>query len=99
MLLLFLSNFKFFYWYRQRKLVEVAGDRDRFKQQLDLSSNDKQNLDRVRSSLAKQVDELTSEVEKLKLANTDLIRTRDHLEDEKDDSGFLSFLCLLIFVS
>ena len=80
-------------------MVEVAGDRDRFKQQLDLSSNDKQNLDRVRSSLAKQVDELTSEVEKLKLANTDLIRTRDHLEDEKDDSGFLSILCLLIFVS
>ena len=77
--------------YRQRKLNEVTSDRDRFRQQLDLVHNDKQNLDKMRSSLATQVDDLASEIEKLKLANADLHRSRDHLEDEKDDSGITSY--------
>ena len=75
-----------------RNLMEVTADRDRFKQQLDLTQNDKQNLDRVRSSQAKQIDELGSEIEKLKLANADLQRTRDHLEDEREATGMSSFL-------
>ena len=65
----------------------MSTDRNRFKQQLDLASNDRQNLDKSRSSLTKQVDELASEIDKLKLANSTLQKTRDQLEDEKDDSG------------
>lgn len=84
-------------FFRQEELNDVAADRHRFKQQLDLTSNDKQNLDKARSSLSKQVDDLTSEMDKLKLANSALQRTRDQLEDEKDDSG-LSFLLSIIFL-
>lgn len=72
--------------------MEVTADRNRFKQQLDLTHNDKQNLDRVRSSQAKQIEELGSEVEKLKLVNADLHRTRDHLEDEREATGMYFFL-------
>lgn len=88
--------------YSQQQLDEVSADRNRFKQQLDVTSNDKQNLDKVRSSLAKQIEDLTSEVEKLKLANSTLQKTRDQLEDEKEDSGlslnrsFLIVFCHLL---
>ena len=56
-----------------------------------MTCNDKQNLDKAKSSLTQQLDELASEVEKLKLANSSLQKTRDQLEDEKDDSGLWMF--------
>ncbi len=72
---------------RERTIGEVTKDRDRFKQQLDLVLNDKQNLDKIRSSLSTQNDELVSEIEKIKLANAELQRNRDHLEDANEDGG------------
>ena len=78
-------------------MEEVSTDRNRFKQQLDLTCNDKQNLDKAKSSLAQQLDELASEVEKLKLANSSLQKTRDQLEDEKDDIGLWIVCFSLIY--
>jgi Flp pilus assembly CpaE family ATPase len=58
---------------------------DRLKANLDISGNEKGQLERIRVQLVDQVDGMCAENSKLQAVNAELQRQRDVLEDEKDD--------------
>ena len=55
----------------------------RYKQQLELSQNEKQNLEKNRLSLLAQNDDHQSQIEKLKSEIVALHHQKDSMEDEK----------------
>lgn len=61
----------------------VNQDCMKYKQQIELLQNEKQNLEKGRSSLLTQVEDKYSEVEKVKNSNVGLQRQVENLEDEK----------------
>lgn len=60
-------------------------DRQRYKNQLDLTGSEKGQLEKLRLQLTEQIDTVQAECDKLKQANTELQSKRDTLEDEKED--------------
>lgn len=69
----------------RRSADETCRERDHSKQQLETTSYEKSNLEKVRLALVNQTESLRIECDKLQSANTELQRHRDQLEDEKDD--------------
>ena len=76
------SLFEFF---RRRDQDASDRDRQRYKNQLDLTGSEKGQLEKLRLQLTEQIDNVTAECDKLKQANTELQSKRDSLEDEKED--------------
>lgn len=72
---------------RVRNQQDALRGQDRLRGNLDLASSERSQLERVRQTLNEQIDELTAEGQKLQAANTELMRQRDTLEDEKEDIG------------
>lgn len=68
-----------------RAQQDAQRDKERMKNSLELRSNEKGQLERVRQALQDQLDALHDENRKLQQANSDVHRQRDQLEDEKED--------------
>ena len=69
----------------KRTADETSRERDHSKQQLETTNYEKSSLEKTRMALVNQVDSLRVECEKLQAANSDLQRTRDRLDEEKED--------------
>lgn len=73
------------YLFSRREQDASDRDRQRYKNQLDVTGSEKSQLEKLRLQLTEQIDSVNAECDKLKQANTELQRQRDSLEDEKDD--------------
>lgn len=76
---------KFIYLVRSRSAQDAGRHADRLRSSLDVAASEKQQLERMRQALVEQLEAINAEHQRLQAANADLQRSRDQLEDEKDD--------------
>jgi predicted nuclease with TOPRIM domain len=72
-------------WCRSRSAQDAGRHADRLRGSLEVAASEKQQLERMRAALIEQLDAMNAETQRLQSANSDLQRSRDQLEDEKDD--------------
>lgn len=70
---------------RKRDKDDTSRERDRLRNSLNLTGNEKSQLEKVRYEMNEQVEGLQMENEKLQAANTELQRQRDNIEEDKED--------------
>ncbi|XP_076086637.1 uncharacterized protein LOC143057256 isoform X1 [Mytilus galloprovincialis] len=69
----------------KRDKDDTSRERDRLRNSLNLTGNEKSQLEKVRYEMNEQVEGLQMENEKLQAANTELQRQRDNIEEDKED--------------
>lgn len=74
-----------FIFNRKYKVEELHADKERFRGHAENLEVDKTNVEKTRQKLQEELDNVCSEIDKLKAANAELQRQRDNLEDEKED--------------
>ena len=64
---------------------ELERTGDLLRQSLEVSVNEREQLEHLHQSMSRQLDELSVDNDRLQSANNDLQRHRNRLQDEKDD--------------